>query len=153
MLGKLSHLSGQFVCLGYTNINRDVWRGRVGGWSVTGADTHSDNGSVHLAGFVMQGGPRVYHELLSPYVMDYTMHKLKPDKPESCFAGADSRPARVCFCENMLYSQVWICHVLLTSRGLGVTGVMGITCLRDAVRLGELNKVAMWYGHCQPQCR
>lgn len=30
---------------------------------------------------------------------------------------------------------------------------MGITCLRDAVFLSALSTVAMWYGHCQPQCR
>lgn len=37
MLGKLSHLSGQFVCLGYTNINSEVWGG---GW-VCGQSRHT----------------------------------------------------------------------------------------------------------------
>lgn len=77
MLGKLSHLSGQFVCLGYTNINMCVWGGElgVGLWPV---QTHTVIMGLSIwQGLSCKGGPRVYHELLSPYVMDYTMAETR----------------------------------------------------------------------------
>lgn len=46
--------------------------------------------------------------MVSHHIMDYARQRLKPDKPESCYTTADSRPvvSVVCFCENKLYSHV-----------------------------------------------
>lgn len=59
-------------------------------------------------GLPFKGPTSLSGAMISHHIMDYTMQGLKPAKPESSCARADSRPvvSVVCFCENMLYSQV-----------------------------------------------
>lgn len=60
-------------------------------------------------GLSCKGPTSLSGAMVSHRIMDYTMQGLKPDKPESSYARADSRPVAssvVCFCENTLYSQV-----------------------------------------------
>ncbi len=59
-------------------------------------------------GLSCKGPTSLAGAMVSHHIMDYTMQRLKPDKPESGDARADSMPVAsvVCFCEKTLYSQV-----------------------------------------------
>lgn len=153
---KLSHLRNQFVWLGHSNINSDVW-GESGGLGCSISRQGVMMGLSSWRGLSCKGAHKsVWSHGFTPY---NGFHHASTETRQTWKQLLWSRfPA--CGEWSYVFVRILFTHSFDVSvtccwlhQDLGVTGVMGITCLCDAVCLGALSTIAMWYGHCQPHCR